>query len=117
MTKLLSILAVSAFLIIGGFSTASAHCGSCGAQSHGEMKPCTKCVKAGKACNCHAKKAEMKPCEKKLGGEKKPCAKCAESERAYHAKKKSSLTGSALDSNIGSLQIRSRGHVDTGYND
>lgn len=129
MTKLLSILAVAAFLTVGGISTASAHCGSCGAESHeksGEMKPCTKCVKAGKPCKCggHAKK----PCEKKLSEAKKPCTKCMkkkynhdvvpckkceESERKFEEAK----TGTHLRSNIGSLQVQSRGRVDTGYND
>jgi len=116
MTKLLSVLALAAFLILGGISSASAHCGACG-ESHaasGEMKPCTKCMKADKPCKC-GKKA-MKPCEKMLHGkEKATCKKCEESERKT-LRASDMETGASVRSNIGSLKMKSRGSVNTGFN-
>lgn len=107
MTKFLSIVALAAFLLVGGVTTASAHCGKCGdghAKS-GEMKPCEKCMESMKS------------------GKKEPCKKCAESEKGYVVEKTTIIkgapyvSGTVVDrSNIGSLQMQSRGNVDMGYN-
>jgi hypothetical protein len=93
MTKILSIIALAAFLIIASPTPSMAHCGVCEASESGDMKPCTKDIKSGKKCDCGMKKKSCcskdgkKPCEKVLG-EKKPCNKYGKSEHAHKMKKK-----------------------------
>lgn len=109
-TLCMTIIAFASF----GATSSYAHCGGCGTgktceKTLGEKaKPCTKCVKSGKTCNCASKKSHDHA--------DKPCVKCAQSEKAWNKKNKSYKT-TKDHSKKGSLTIKSRGAVDTGYNE
>lgn len=100
-----------AFIAFGAFgtSTSYAHCGVCEASmKSGEMKPCTKCMEAGKTCDCAKKKKCCGDCGKKAHKDhgEKPCKVCDKSEKAWNKKHK--MHKSMRDhSEKGSLTIRS----------
>lgn len=106
-----------ALLTFGSFSTTSAfaHCGGCGEgkvceKTLGEKKPCVKCLKSGKTCGCGDKSAKHK------SHAEKPCTKCEQSEAAWNKKNKAHRPLKDHSAK-GSLTFKSRGTVDTGYNE
>ncbi len=127
MTKILSILALAAFLMIAAPSTSMSHCGVCEASQHkgGEMKPCTKCVDAGKTCDCAHKKHDKKHKEKtcgsckdgmKHGHGKKPCKVCEQNDKRFEMDKEMTK-GKQNFGEKGTYRVQSRGPANTGYNE
>lgn len=115
-TLTLALMSFGAFALT---STAYA-CSSCGCMDTKQACNCgSKHVHGDKKCGCKSKAAHSHGdakcgCDSKKMKKDKPCKVCEKSESAWNKKNKSS---SMKDhSEKGSLTFKSRGSVNTGYN-
>lgn len=103
-----------AFIAFGTLAATSAyaHCGVCEASVNkaGKIKPCTKCMEAGKPCKCAKKKAMSHD------DGNKPCKMCDKSDKRMEMNK-DMQKGSYTKTEKGDYQVQSRGPRQSNYND